>query len=107
MITEKIRISDALREIKDIRHLVAILFNTTDLIFIKKVLNKSGYPFGSPDLFVKRLNVVHEEYILNGKDIDSVKSFGGVFDPFDKIEESIKKTDSNILFCQWLKDLKC
>ncbi len=88
MRTDKFTEYDAVMNIEDIRHLVAIMFGNTDLLFIKTVLNKSGYPFGSPDRFSGQLRDVHSKWLTNGKDIDKVKGYFGMCDPFDKVEHS-------------------
>ena len=95
MKTEKFTLYDAVMGIDDIRYIIAIMFNTTDLLFIKKVLNKSGYPFGSPDRFANQLNEIHERWIKNNKDIDKVKGYFGMCDPFDKVELSIMCNETN------------
>lgn len=88
MKTDLFNIFDAVHGISDIRHLIAIMFNTTDLIFIKKVLNKSGYPFGTEKQFVKQLCDVHEMWLVNGKCIEDINGYSGMYDPFDNIEKA-------------------
>jgi len=91
MNVEKFSMYDAVTGIEDIRHLVAIMFGTTDLLKIKQILNKSGYPFGSPQAFASQIKDVHKQWILNDGDIDKVRGYCGLTDPFDKVEAEINK----------------
>lgn len=93
---EKFSIHEAVLGIADIRHIVAIMFNTTDLFLIKKILEKSNYPFGRPESFVSNINEIHESWLNNNKEIDNVSGYLGVVDPFDKLEE--KYSFENLLW---------
>lgn len=86
---DKFNEHDAVVGIEDIRHLIAIMFGNCDLLFIKKVLNKSGYPFGSPRSFASQLRDIHMQYLNNGNDIDNTRGYCGMTDPFDKLEKSL------------------
>jgi hypothetical protein len=106
MNTDKFNTYNAVVGIPDIRHLVSIMFGTTDLLQIKAILNKAGYPIGSPQAFALQLRTVHEDWIKNGKDIDKVKGFSGLTDPFDKVEESLQfETNSEIGSHHWFQTL--
>ncbi len=77
MLNNKFTMYDAVHKTSDIRHLVAIMFGETDLIFIKNVLEKSGYPFGSESGFAEQLRDVHSQWIKNGNDIEKVEGYFG------------------------------
>jgi len=86
---DKFDIHQAVLGITDIRHLIAIMFNTTNLFEIKEVLRRAGYPFGSTESFVNNLQRVHESWIKNNKDFDKITiDCIGCVDPFDKLEEA-------------------
>ncbi|MCX6217650.1 hypothetical protein [Spirosoma sp.] len=87
---EKFDIYEAVHGISDVRYIVAIMFGTTDRAFIKRVLNLSGYPFGSETCFASQLREIHGEWLSRGKTLEGLRSYGGMVDPFDKLEDQLQ-----------------
>lgn len=102
MLNDKFTMYDAVHNTSDIRHLVAIMFGETDLIFIKKVLEKSGYPFGSESGFAEQLRDVHSQWIKNSNDIEKVEGYFGsvAFKGKDNtVKEEDPEKEEQIRFC--------
>tara|TARA_R110000851_G_scaffold47424_1_gene115113 strand:- start:65211 stop:65495 length:285 start_codon:yes stop_codon:yes gene_type:complete len=83
--SKQFTLNDTCDSIKDVAHLVAIVFQTTDLYTISKALEIIGYPFGACwDDFTTRLMTVHGWYLEVDRDINKIKkSYGGLEDYFD------------------------
>jgi hypothetical protein len=82
---DKFTEQDAIVGIEDIRYLVSIMFGTTDLLTIKRILEKAGYPFGSPTTFSKQIRNIHKQWMENGNNIEKIKGYFGMVDPFNKL----------------------
>lgn len=92
MILEPFAMYDAVQGIPDVRFIVAIMFGRTDLEFIKAVLEKSGYPFGSEETWTRQLREIHGEWLTKGKTLEGIRGYMGMVDPFNKLNVKPKKS---------------
>ncbi len=91
MNTDKFTMYDAVQSVQDVRHLVAIMFGTTDRAFIKRVLGLAGYPFGAEAAFASQLREIHGEWLTHGKTLTGVRGYFGLVDPFNALEKQLKE----------------
>jgi len=86
--SKKFILNDTCDSIKDVVHLVAIVFQTADLYTISKALERIGYPYGAWGDFTTRLMTVHGWYLKADRDINKLtKSYGGAEDYFDLLHK--------------------